>query len=83
MGKLQTENKISVPNDALIRKSIENISSIGEDKQDTLKRLIDVSLNRLVEKMQGVRFLKVNPVRMKLLIEILYKMLPSVCFRKT
>ena len=74
--KIINRKKITVSSDALISKSIKNISFIGKDEQDVLKRLIEVSLNRLLEKM-------VNLMRMKLLVEILYKMPPSVCFSKT
>ena len=77
------KTKINVPSDALIRRIIENMSSIGEDEQDTLKRLIEVSYYLAVngcpymdfhglvelEKMHGLKFLKVN--------------LLSVCFKKT
>ena len=71
-GNYKTEKKITVPNDPMIRRSIENMSSIGEDEQDTLKRLIEVSnylavnecpytdFHGLVdlEKMHRVKFLK-------------------------
>ena len=73
------------------------MSSIGEDEKDTLKRLIEVSYYLAVngrpytdfhglvelEKMHSVKFLKGKSMRMKLHVEILYKMLLSVCFRKT
>ena len=49
-----------VLSNALIRKGIGNISSIGEDEQDALKRLMEVSLNRLPEKIHGTKFLKVK-----------------------
>ena len=66
------KTKINVPSDALIRRIIENMSSIGEDEQDTLKRLIEVSYYLAVngcpymdfhglvelEKMYGLKFLK-------------------------
>ena len=66
------KTKINVPSDALIRRIIENMSSIGEDEQDTLKRLIEVSYYLAVngcpymdfhglvelEKMHGLKFLK-------------------------
>ena len=72
------------------------MSSIG-DEQDTLKRLIEVlyylavnghpytDFDGLVEleKMHRVKFLKSNLMRMKLHVEILYKMPLSVGFRKT
>lgn len=74
--KIINRKKITVSSDALISKSIKNISFIGKNEQDVLKRLIEVSLNRLLEKM-------VNLMRMKLLVEILYKVPPSVCFSKT
>ena len=53
VGKLWeiiNRKKITVSSDALIRKSIKNISFIGRNEQDVLKRLIEVSLNRLLEK---------------------------------
>ena len=72
------------------------MSSIG-DEQDTLKRLIEVlyylaangcpytDFDGLVEleKMHRVKFLKQNLMRMKLHVEILYKMPLSFGFRKT
>ena len=71
-GNYKQKTKITVPSDALIRRSIENMSSIGEDEQDTLKRLIEVSYYLAVngcpymdfhglvelEKMHGLKFLQ-------------------------
>lgn len=50
LGEIINRKKITVSSDALIRKSIKNISFIGRNEQDVLKRLIEVSLNRLLEK---------------------------------
>ena len=50
LWKIINRKKITVSSDALIRKSIKNISFIGRNEQDVLKRLIEVSLNRLLEK---------------------------------
>ena len=69
------KKKITIPSTTLIRKSIKNMCCIGEDKQDTLKRLIEVSYYLTVnghpytdfhgsiewENMHEVKFLKGKP----------------------
>ena len=42
LGSNYNQKKITVPSDALIRKSIKNMSSIEEDEQDKLKRQTEV-----------------------------------------